>query len=101
MLLEQPTIEFFRRIGPGPTIVADARVLVILRMSARGLQRLDHFLRPFDLDGGVGGTVEAPTRNILDLLGLRRVAAAADRNNGGPALRILGRQTPRAVTAHG
>src|SRR5437879_6940771 len=100
MLFEQPFIKLRRRVGFVPTIMANAGILVILRMPTGGLQRLDHFLRPLDLDRGVCGTMKTPTRNVLDLVGLCRVAAAADRNDGSPALRIFGRQAPRSKTAH-
>src|SRR5260370_1444727 len=101
MLFEQPFIKLRCRIGLNPTVMANARILVVLRIPTRGLECSNHVLRALDLDRGVCGAVKTPARDVLDLLGLRRVAATADGNNGSPALWIFGRQAPRAETAHG
>src|SRR5581483_6306604 len=69
LVLEQPGVQLVGAVGLVPGVVPDPGVLGVLRVPAGLLQRLDDVAGHLHGNGGVGGPVEAPARDVLDLLG--------------------------------
>ena len=79
--------------------MADEGQLGVARVAAGAFERLDHRAIALDELGIVLVAAKGPARDVLDFVGRARIAAAADGGDGGPLVRMRGRQAPRARAA--
>ena len=101
LLGEQPLEDLRVVVRLGPGVVPGVRIdlqLDVLR--ARRPQALVHLLGGVEADGGVLAALEDADRQVLELLRVGRVAAPADRDDGGEPLGLRRGQRPGAHAAH-
>ena len=96
-LAEQPGQQLSVVVGWVPGVVADAGIDDEVHLAAAGAQCVDVGLLRGQRHDGVGFAVVGPHRHLERAAGLRGVAIAADRRDGGEVVRVAGGPVPHAV----
>ncbi len=91
LLLQQPLIQLRVFVGARPDIVPGIGVHRELHVATRRFDRINQFQRPRQAHHWVIGALKGPDRQPGQPQGVRGVATATERCDGGKALRMCRR----------